>query len=908
MLVSKGIGIDLGTTNSAVAMMDLADSEVILYTDKQGRSIIPSCVWFDPKQAQVVVGFPAFMRRGSRDRPITSIKRRMGTQTTVAFGGQQLRPETVSAYILSELRDRIAETLAERSIDTVKYLVERGIVTVPAYFDLPQIEATREAGRLANLDVIELLHEPVAAAVYYSWKHNIADGTFLVYDLGGGTFDVSVLRRTAGEFEVLGISGDNFLGGDDFDRLLARWIRDCLVEDDYQLELDLENNPDDALRFAGLVALAEQAKKSLTDATKYQLRDQNTLRDQNDERVIIDLTITRETFEELIYTHIQRTIPLCWTALAKAHQKAGITLKDIDYVCLVGGSTYVPLVQQVVAASFCSIPNMPALIPPRIDDIINQIAPEQRDIARQLIERQERARCTRPAFDEPDTCVALGAAIRAASAGLSLYDDQRKVQVRLRGQGGTTKGVYSIRGHVESLIPDVTLVGGRIEIGLSGRDARQQQELADKGQFYFKDVPLQGNAINAFSLGIYDSLGRLVAELGHTVAQSTDHRDIGGVLSTAVLSKPILLEGKDKNRLTRGVLLPEGTSLPATAEFRFELSDSTGRVRFPLYQASRKIKEVAVQIDPGLPKGTPVYFTIHCDEQVNLKIEGEIGDRHFDVPIGPPPLPEPPSQQDLLVLEQQFVQKVHGLPAEEAEPLKQMFGAIMSDIQEALRAADDAKAISKVADIEGLVKSIDLRTPDLEPPWETFQRMIVEGDQLIQVAADTLTGFDAQVAKNTLDTIVERARQAQAASDQQEYTETIEAFQALGGSIQRQLAEASGARQELPPEIMAAAQVQEITQKGAALQFFCLIQARSDLAKKIVKLLSDVESRRAQVRNKPQEVIRWCVTVDTELGKIFQELRPEATVEDMTKELVSFSGAQKHSSTQSLSSKDIFRK
>jgi molecular chaperone DnaK len=905
MLISKGIGIDLGTTNSAVAMMDIADSELILYKDKMGRSTVPSCVWFDPKKQEAVVGYAAFARRGSRPEPVISIKRRMGTQITVEFGGRQVRPETISAHILSELRDRIAKTLAERTAN-IKFQVERGIITVPAYFDLPQIEATREAGKLAKLDVIELLHEPVAAAVYYSWKHDISDGTFLVYDLGGGTFDVSILRRTAGEFEVLGISGDNFLGGDDFDRLLANWIRERLSEDDYALDLKVESDPEDALRFSGLVTLAEQVKKALTSAPEYQLRDQNTLKDQNGDRVIIDLSISREVFETLIRNHIERTIPLCWTALAKAFQKANITLQDIDHVCLVGGSTYIPLVQEIVKEAFCSVPQAVALSSDQIEAIVNQIHPEQREIARKLIGLNEQARCVQPAFDEPDTCVALGAAIRAASAGLFIYDDLRQIRIDLRGQGATTKDEYSIRGQVKSLKEDVSLAGARIEIGSA--DFRQQQTLAEDGRFQFKNVPLQGNVTNAFNLALYDSHNRLLAELGHSVVQSSEHRDIGGTLSTAVLSKPILLEGVEQGRLTRGILLPEGTSLPATAHFQFELIDSTGRVRFPLYQANREIKEVAVQVDPHLPKGTPIYFTIHCDEQVNLKIEGEIGGQYFDVPIGPPALPQPPSQQDLLVLKSQFSQKVDGLPAGEAQPLIQMFDATMSDIVEALKAADDAKAISKTADLEGLIKSIDLRMPDLEPPWPAFQQMVAKVDQLVQIATDTIANFEAAAVQNHVQEIVERARQAYAAGDQQEYAETIEDLRSSGSSIQQQLADSDGGKDDVPPEIMASAQLQEIGQKAAALQFFCMTKGRNDLAKRLGVLLADWQHKRAQVNEDPHDAIRWCHMINTELTKIFRELRPESDEEDMKMELPGFVSAKQFGSNQKMSGKDIFRK
>src|SRR5262249_17333916 len=229
----------------------------------------------------------------------------------------------------------------------------RAIITVPAYFGLPAIEATREAGQMAGLEVMELLHEPTAAAIYYSWKHNLGDGIYMVYDLGGGTFDVSILRRTAGEFLVLGISGDNFLGGDDFDRRLAEYLRQILVADDYDLDLDVALDLEDRLRFSQLMTLAEKAKKGLSEQNEFVLRDHGTLRDKSGAAVLIDTSITRATFESLIDDLLDRKIVCCQEALAKAQQKSEITLADVDHILLVGGSTYVPAVLGKVKRAFC---------------------------------------------------------------------------------------------------------------------------------------------------------------------------------------------------------------------------------------------------------------------------------------------------------------------------------------------------------------------------------------------------------------------------------------------------------------------------------------------------------------------------------------------------------------------------
>jgi molecular chaperone DnaK len=216
MKIRKTVGIDLGTTNSVIALLDATDSALITGQDELGAKTVPSVVGYLPGEARAVVGRAAAALKGGASAPVASVKRHMGLERAFAVGPDTLTPPQVSARVLLRLRELLAYALGDGS-----YQLDSAIITMPAYFNHNQIEATRQAGELAGYEVVELLHEPTAAAIYYSWLGGHGDATYLVYDLGGGTFDVSVIRKRYNDYEVLSVSGDPFLGGDDFDRLLA---------------------------------------------------------------------------------------------------------------------------------------------------------------------------------------------------------------------------------------------------------------------------------------------------------------------------------------------------------------------------------------------------------------------------------------------------------------------------------------------------------------------------------------------------------------------------------------------------------------------------------------------------------------------------------------------------------------
>ncbi|MGH2509941.1 MAG: Hsp70 family protein, partial [Ktedonobacteraceae bacterium] len=537
--------LDLGTTNSVAAVMNPTDTAITVHSDQDTkRETTPSCVWKNGKTGEIIVGRKAYSRIGNEPQPIRSIKRLMGSQRTVILTNEQATPEEISASILREMKQQIEQDVSGFATEHESWIVDRAIVTVPAYFDQPQIEATRKAAELAGLQVLELLHEPTAAACYHCWVTNTQNGVFLVYDLGGGTFDVSVLRCTEGEFEVLGINGNNRLGGDDIDALLAEELRKRLQNEGYDLELDYENQ-EDKLRFEKLKLLAEGVKKSLSLTTEFVLRDTTTLQDKSGERVDIDMVIERSDLERIVQPVVERTIPYCLAALEQAKEKSGITLADIDAIILAGGTTHIPLVRETVRKYLCADPSgsMPG------------------------------AKCAEPVYNKVDTIVALGAAIRAAATGgLVVYNPAKTIRVSFRGIGATGSKQTHIGGTVESLAANIDLAGGRIQLLIPPIGYKDKQDLKANGTFGFTRIPLQAATVNLLIFEIYDQAGTLIATVERTISQGKEAtRPTGGSSGTAKFSKTLGLDVvlSDGTLLRRFSLVEALTTLPAKTHFTF---------------------------------------------------------------------------------------------------------------------------------------------------------------------------------------------------------------------------------------------------------------------------------------------------------------------------------------------------
>ena len=322
---NKIIGIDLGTTNSCVAVLEGGEAKVI--PNAEGNRTTPSVVSY--KNGEIRVGDVAKRESQTSTDVISSIKRLMGTDKKVKANGKEYTPQEVSAQILMNLKKSAEDYLGSE--------VKKAVITVPAYFNDAQRQATKDAGKIAGLDVERIINEPTAAALAYGLDKQDKTQTVLVYDLGGGTFDVSILELGDGVFEVKSTAGNNKLGGDDFDNKIIDYLVSEFKKDN---GIDLSQ---DKLAMQRLKEGAEKAKKDLSGVVTTQISLPFITQGANGP-LHLDMTLTRAKFEDLIRDLVESTRKEVRNAL----KDAGLDKKDINKVLLVGGSTRVPCVQALV--------------------------------------------------------------------------------------------------------------------------------------------------------------------------------------------------------------------------------------------------------------------------------------------------------------------------------------------------------------------------------------------------------------------------------------------------------------------------------------------------------------------------------------------------------------------------------
>jgi molecular chaperone DnaK len=332
--MSKVIGIDLGTTNSVVSVLEAGEAKVI--QNAEGNRTTPSVVAF--KNGERQVGEVAKRQAITNPNTIMSIKRHMGTEHKEKIEDKEYTPQEISAMILQNLKETAESYLGET--------VEKAVVTVPAYFNDSERQATKDAGKIAGLEVERIINEPTAAALAYGLDKQEEDEKVLVFDLGGGTFDVSLLELGDGVFDVLATAGDNRLGGDDFDNVVIDFLVDTFKKEN---GIDLSN---DKMAMQRLKDAAEKAKKDLSGVSSTQISLPFISAGESGP-LHLETTLTRAKFEELSSDLVKRTME----PTRQAIKDSGLNKNDIDEIILVGGSTRIPAVQEAIKKEVGKEPN-----------------------------------------------------------------------------------------------------------------------------------------------------------------------------------------------------------------------------------------------------------------------------------------------------------------------------------------------------------------------------------------------------------------------------------------------------------------------------------------------------------------------------------------------------------------------
>ncbi len=862
--IRKTVGIDLGTTNSVIALLDPTDSTILTGQDEHGHRTFPSLVGYHPKHDRLVAGRAAQRVKGggwrvegeeapSTQLPLASVKRFMGLPREFALGPQRLTPPEVSACILGLLRDMLARTLNDP-----RRLIDSAILTMPAYFNHNQIEATRQAGERAGFEVVELLHEPTAAAIYYSWIGGHGDATYLVYDLGGGTFDVSIIRRRFDDYEVLSVSGDPFLGGDDFDRLLAThlvenssWFagregeRTAPVPAETLSALFDLSTPAGAGNFVGLVQAAESIKIALTDAERVERYLPDLVRDADGRGITLETSVERSVFQRLIRDKVDRTIDCCRDALARARERAGLGLSDIDYVVLVGGSSRVPLVRDTVRAAFCN-PELP-----------------------------EHVRCLDPLLHEPDLCVAYGAALRAATHGTQYLFPG--IGLHLTSPVNTRDLAYQATGVVRLESTEATLEGGSVRIRALATGLTEEAFLDERGTFAH-ELELQAETDNALEFAVCDGSGQETARVVVVVRHQSEARHLGqAVLPTQLITKPLQIEVLSRGgQRVKQVVAPVGATLPGVFQCICRTHDQAGRIVVPIFEENRVVKQMVIEdLDPSLPVGSPVEveFAIDVKHVIEVRVRLRLSnsyERCETATIEAPPPPRRPTRADIDEVQKQIDDLLPQFSGSFRTRLRARAQQIRQDLFEALRYDDEPKAIQRMAELRELLQQLETsHGQTLDPPWPRFVQLVHHCLDLAAEVADK-TGRDRDELSEHIRAQERYAEQAYEEHNQALYRECHENLEKYGGYLTQLLRDTlpRPPRPSRPPEEEARAELERFRAYLSSVWKQVRERQRADLETRLTEIAAQARGLSQRIKTEPLAVLRDTNRLGTEVEKV----------------------------------------
>lgn len=739
------IGIDLGTTFSVLAVkgkVDMVDGypegryldqfDVTIIPSPDGDVSFPSVVWIDPDDPDnILIGYEAKQKAEEGEAPLMFSKRAIGTTTELIVSGHKLSARDAAARMLRYFKQCSEQALGQP--------VERVVVTHPAYFEPQQILETKKACEAAGLSMEQpeqLMMEPAAAALAYLSTVEQDPITVMTYDLGGGTFDVTVLERRDGVISMKAFDGNALLGGYNFDKALVRWILAKVTESGRQIPFDPQSAEHRSQR-ARLLMLAENIKIRLaeqrTDKTKVPVRAPNTLVDAEGKTVPVQLQITRAEFKELISDDLESTFDCCRSALSKAEME----LEDLDMILLVGGSTFGPWVVDGLQDAF----------------------PD-----------------ARVEFEEQDACVAAGAAIRAEmlppqsrAAGLTMTLD---VPSR------TPLPTVDITGTVCSDDGSRLDEKQRSDINVSLTDGEGYTHTADSldsdGVFAFNDIELDSDEPNRFKLSVTnkDGIELIVKEFGIQYDERQPSTDI-----FSVLPKPIYI------KTGRGLvpIAEEGVELPARITERFERLHDGDRMGIEVIIDGESIGEIEVtNIPPEAGRGSFVDVDLEITRHNEMRGHAavltvdaiEVARSKVKVVFPPTPMPD---IADLWVrfedLEDRRVDDAENAPDPSRRTIlkgkgKKIAGKILTLLKD--QPPDIQEIQQKLREFDQLMNPPKV---DMDPPRESFVELVEKCSNAIRDLGDTP---EAKSYSSRLDKIREDGEMAFAQKNKRQWTRANE--------------------------------------------------------------------------------------------------------------------------------------
>lgn len=704
MKISKAVGIDLGTTNSVIAMIGRDNEEIICRTDRSGRRTFPSVVAYDRRSDSLQSGAPAFAKRGTAADPIVSIKSHMGdSEFRASTGPITLSPVEVSAVILREMKTQMQNYLDANGYDD--HVVDRAVITVPAYFASNAREATTKAAEEAGLKVEFTLQEPTAAVLFYTQRHGIEDGIFLVYDLGGGTFDVSVVKVEGGDVVVLAMAGNNYLGGDNFDEALARFLLTDLQNDTemgYNLDdFDANEDEEDRRRFIRLLLVAESIKKSLSHKLDHYEEFSNIFTDKDGASVNLAMEISRDTFEDLIRPTLTNTLDEVQKALDQAETDYHVTLDMIDAVLLVGGSTHIPLVSEIIVQSFTD-PNLP-----------------------------HHTKQAAPLRYEPDMAVGYGAAVAAAGVGTTTLgeaaaailsgeagadqDDDFLVVTTTFSPGAGYAGQSVVKGTLRvlqgSLPGPATALVTRAAGGF-----QQTYPINEDGSFVMSGLVAESDP---------EPYACEITCEGVGVETTTFDAAIRNVPEASVaLSRSYYIETMAVDGSTSFVqLMRQGETLPITRDFEFATNpDNAYFAELKFFEENDFLKKITVVFDEPVPPRTPVRLSLSCNLQSRFSARAEVAGIVVDTQFEPSPAPPLPTAEQVSKAASDARARAQQIQAAgDRIVTTRRVDRVTTELEEAVAAHDAGKARDKLNELTQLTKNV--APVELDPSREEFEAL-----------------------------------------------------------------------------------------------------------------------------------------------------------------------------------------